>query len=106
MDILIEFILDLLFEGLFEGASNKRVPKPLRIIFIVILVLIYAAIIGAFVIIGVSIINKGNTGGGVVIIVCGLVLAALIVWGVFRERRKRLEKKQREQYDKWQGRSF
>lgn len=96
MDILIDLILEMLFEGLFAGASSKRVPGPLRVIFIIILLLIYAAFIGIFVLMGVSLIDEGSKGGGVAMIVFGLAVAALLLWMVFRERRKKLEKMQRE----------
>ncbi|MBQ9870119.1 MAG: hypothetical protein IJM32_10725 [Ruminococcus sp.] len=104
MDILIEFILELLFEGLFAGASSKRVPGPLRVIFIIILLLIYAAFIGIFVLIGSALISKGNIGGGVAIIACGLAVAVLLLWMVFRERRKKLERMHAEQSSNIQGR--
>ena len=96
--------IELLFEGLFAGASSKRVPKPLRIIFIIILLIIYAAFIGIFVLIGVSLISEGNKGGGVAMIVFGLAVAALLLWMVFRERRKKLERMQAEQSSNYQGR--
>ena len=58
----------------------------------IILILIYAALIGLFIAMGVGLINEGDTGGGVVIILFGLVIAALLLWMVFRERRKKLER--------------
>lgn len=106
MDILIEFILNLLFEGAFMGATDRRVPKPIRIIFLVFLALIYGVIIAAVEIIGLQLISEGKTAGGILVLLCALAVAALVVWGVISERRKQLEKIRKSQNDRWQGGYF
>ncbi len=106
MDILIEFILNLLFEGAFMGATDRRVPKPIRIIFLVFLALIYGVIIAAVEIIGLQLISEGKTAGGILVLLCALAVAALVVWGVISERRKQLEKIRKSLNDRRQGGSF
>lgn len=49
MELLIEFLFDLFFEGAEEIAKDPKMPKPLRIAagsFIVLLILAVVAIVG------------------------------------------------------------
>jgi len=45
MDLILEFLLDLLLEGSVGAISEKRVPLPIRIVAAIILVVAYVGLI-------------------------------------------------------------
>lgn len=62
MEYLIEFILELVFEGGLEATKSNKVPRPIRYIILSIIVLLFIAIIvliylTAFIILKESIIG-------------------------------------------------
>ena len=62
MEYLIEFILELVFEGGLEATKNNKVPKPIRYIILGIIALLFIVVIGiiyltAFLILKQSIIG-------------------------------------------------
>lgn len=59
MGCIIELIIDVFFDGLIEGAVNKKVPLILRIVCGIILFLVYGALIALF----VSIFLRENSIG-------------------------------------------
>ena len=67
MDFLIELIGEIFIEGLFELATNKKVPKIIRYPLFALFVLLYLGIIGLLVLLGIK-LYVGNK------------LAALILW--------------------------
>ncbi len=46
MEYLIEFILELVFEGGLEATKSNKVPKPIRYIILIIIALFFITIIG------------------------------------------------------------
>lgn len=72
---MLEFVLDLIFDILFEGSayvleSKKLLPTPIRIIASIIVVLLYLGISGVCVYIGVSSWLESQ------------ILAAVLFWGL------------------------
>ena len=49
MDIILDIIFELLFEGAVEASRHPKVPKPVRIILIILLASFYLLLIGIFV---------------------------------------------------------
>ena len=45
MDLILEFLLDLLLEGSVGAISEKRVPLPIRIVAAIILAVAYVGLI-------------------------------------------------------------
>ena len=91
MDILYEFLIDLILEGAMEGSKSNRIPKPIRIILITFLLLFYAAIIGIIMFVGVeAIIYDNNILGGIIIIAVGLLI---LISCIVKFRQIYLEKK-------------
>lgn len=48
MDIMIEIIIEILFEGAMEAVENKWIPKVIRIILAVLLLAFYFGLVGLF----------------------------------------------------------
>ena len=67
MDFLIELIGEIFIEGLFELATNKKVPKIIRYPLFLLFVLLYLGIIGLLVLLGIKLYVDNK-------------LAALILW--------------------------
>ena len=53
MDILFEFLFELVFEGMMETAKSKKVPMVIRIIAGVLVSAFFLAVIGVIVLIGI-----------------------------------------------------
>ena len=45
--MILEFIINIIFDGTFEMANSKKVPMLLRIIFAVVLIALYLSVFGA-----------------------------------------------------------
>ena len=43
---MLEFIIEVIFEGSFEMSNAKKVPMPLRILFAVVLIALYLSVFG------------------------------------------------------------
>ena len=80
MDLILEIIFELLFEGAAHVAGSKKVPKWIRYPLAIIILLFIAAIIGLILWIGISSL-KENIFGGIIAILIGLVL---LVCGVMK----------------------
>lgn len=83
MDLLIELVMEIVFEGTFELAAGKRVPMPVRILCGVLVALIYIAGVGVMLLCGVLVIKDGNTVPGIVImalgVLCGIMAARAFI---------------------------
>ena len=69
LDILIEILIELIFEGSSELLKNNKVPKWIRII----IASIFISIIFALIVLGILILRKSIIGG-IIIIGFGLFL--------------------------------
>lgn len=82
----MELILDLLFEffvdGSIEALGNKKVPKPLRIVALVFLIIVFGGIISLCIFFGIVDKNWILIAAGVFI----LVIVAATFWKVLRHR--------------------
>ena len=67
MDFLIELIGEVFIEGLFELATNKKVPKIIRYPLFSLFVLLYLGVIGLLVLLGIKLYVDNK-------------LASLILW--------------------------
>ena len=73
MEFLFEILLELILEGTMEASQNKKVPKPVRVVLIVLISAFYLSVIGLILFIGVS-CWKTNKIGGLIIITIGSVI--------------------------------
>lgn len=91
MDILIEFVFDLVFGVTIEASKSSKVPKPIRYILIIFLALFYLAVFGLMAFMGIS-ICKDNLIGGLIILLFTLGLLILSIYKFKKEYNKRIEK--------------
>ncbi|MBR6613757.1 MAG: hypothetical protein IKK84_03220 [Clostridia bacterium] len=79
MEDLIEFLIELVFEAGVEASENKKVPKALRVLLAIIIILLYLLSAGLILLVGVLMLEE-TILGGIAMLVLGLViLVALFV---------------------------
>ena len=71
MDLIIEFILELVLEGSINAASNRKAPPVLRILAIILLACVYLLLTVGLILIGIG--SKST-----VMIVIGAVLTVVL----------------------------
>ena len=79
MEILFEFLFELIVEGSFEILGEKKVPIVLRILAAVVVLALYVGLVGLFVYIGITYDNVIIVGLGVFIAIIGII-AFLHAW--------------------------
>lgn len=79
MDILFEFLIELLLEGCFEASKCRKIPKWLRYIFIAIIVFFFLGIIGLIFFLGIILLNKHLPVGIIIILLAIFMLIAGII---------------------------
>ena len=81
MEILFEFIGDMLFELLLMGGEHavksSKTPKPLRIILATLALLFFIAVIGLIIWAGIAAIMNGSVAGGIFTAFRGLLHLSL-----------------------------
>lgn len=89
MDVLIEFLLELVLDGAIEGSQSKRIPKALRLI---LLAIPFLLVIGLFVLIMYEGILWLNVLLGALII-AAVIGYVVLAYRILREipRKKRNE---------------
>ena len=84
-DIIFEILFDLLIEGSLEAAQSRRVPMPLRIVMLGILIAIYGGIL--YVIVSIAIEHKSAVAW--IIAVLYVVFAGLFIRKKYQEYKSR-----------------
>ena len=83
MDIVFEFVTELLLEligkGIYDASRSSRVPKPLRIFLIILILLFFTAFIGIFFLISFLLFKNDNTIGGIVLCLFGCLMLFLCI---------------------------
>lgn len=96
MELLLEFVIELFFEIIIDGGMelqhNEKVPKWIRVILAVIIVLFFATIIIGCIVLGALILKK-TLLGGCALIVLGVVFLVCAVWKLLK-RKKQMDKLQ------------
>lgn len=83
MEYLFEFILELVFESSIEASKNPRVPKWLRYLLIIIIVLFFIGVIVMIFFTGILMI-KENMIAGILINLIGLLM---LIIGIIKFRK-------------------
>lgn len=82
----MEFILELLFEIIIEGSlelgTHRKVPMPLRILALLVVVLVYGLLIGVLFLIGYDAAKEGNTGVAGMMYVIDALIFVLVIYAV------------------------
>ena len=82
-------MIDLILEGSIEVSKSKKVPKLIRYILILLVVLFFVGVIGLILYIGICTLEE-NILYGIIVILFGLFLLTL---SIFRFRKIYLDKK-------------
>ncbi len=72
MELLFEFILELIFEGSIELSKSRKIPKYIRYPLIIFIILFFIAVIGLIFLTGILSI-KQNIFIGIFFILIGLL---------------------------------
>ena len=78
MELLIEFILELAFEGTLELSTSRKIPNWIRYPLIVLIGLFFAAFIGLILLIGLLLLQD-MWYFGIVLLAFGLIFAVCAV---------------------------
>lgn len=89
----MDFVLELLLEGGIEAGKDKRIPRSVRYVLIVLIALFFIAVFGLLIWMGIIACRKTLLGGGIIIL-SGLFL---LVWSAIHVRRVYVQR--RKEYD-------
>lgn len=88
MDIILEFLLEIILEGTFELGTSKKVCLPIRILLLLICLLIYGTVIGVIVLVGVGLWQEGSRPLSLMVFGLAAALALLVVYKLVKQYRK------------------
>ena len=78
MELLIEFLVDLILEGSLEISEDERMPKWLRYICLTIVIIVFSIVIIGLFVLGVY-IGKENIYAGIFCILIAFILLISVV---------------------------
>ena len=84
MELLFEFLGELLFEGLVEVIQNKKVSKWIRYPLLGLVSVFYLAIMGLLVMVGYRLFQTRELVGGIAIVFCVVLLCLLFITFLFK----------------------
>ena len=76
MDFFIELIGEIFIEGLFELATNRKVPKIIRYPLLTLFILLYSALVGLLILLGIRLYFDNKL---VSFVLFGLAIILLII---------------------------
>lgn len=86
-EILAEIIVELFFESAIEGAKCSKLPKWLRIVLLLIVIIAFTAVIAFMIFLGVLAL-KNNVIAGIVVILASVLIALALILKTFKEIEK------------------
>lgn len=90
MDLIIEIIIDLILETGVEASKSGKVPKPIRLFLVSLIIFFFIGVVALFYLVGILVI-KENLIGGIIM----LTFATLMLFlAVYRFRKMYIEKKE------------
>lgn len=96
MEYIVELILDLFLVGSIEASQNVKVPKPLRYLLLILLIMFFTFIIGLIIFLGIEVLNK-NTYAGLFLIMVGLFM---LITCIIKFQKVYMHKKERKEIRK------
>ena len=93
----MDLLLELLLEGGIEASKDRRIPKPIRYVLIVLIALFFIAVFGLLIWMGILACRKTLLGGGIVILF-GLLL---LVWSAIQFRRVYVQRRQQNDHPQY-----
>lgn len=94
MEVVLEFLFELILDGSVELSTNRKVPKPLRILAVIVLLIVYCGLILLLGIIMMECWQAGNTTSFAVVAVIGLGIILMLAYAArkkYKEFRGRKE---------------
>ena len=86
---IFETLMEFLLESAIEGSKSSKVPKPVRIILKVIVIAVYAALIGLFLLIAFVAFRDGDTGMGIFMLVLTILFTVVFIVKVLRVKKRK-----------------
>lgn len=87
MEVLLEFIGELFFEGIFELMKNRNVPKLIRLISGIIFGFIYGGLLYILVRIIIQMFQSGQIVFGIFFILVMLLLICAVISCIRKEKK-------------------
>ena len=87
MEILLEFLGELFFEGIFELMKNRNVPKLVRLIAGIIFGFVYGGLLYVFVRIIIQMFQNGQIIFGIFFILVMLLLICSVIFCIRKEKK-------------------
>lgn len=96
MDLLIEIILELLFEGGAEICANRKISKWIRypilfVFFTIVFIIVFGAIF-----LGISVL-KTNLSAGLILLTIGLIMLVCIILKFRKQYIEKIKEKEEEE---------
>lgn len=88
MDILFEFLFELVFEGMMETAKSKKVPMVIRIIAGILVSAFFLAVIGVIVLIGI-LSFKDNKPFSVIMFILAIIFTIALILKIVKYIKKK-----------------
>lgn len=89
MDLIFEIVGEVLIEGAFEIASNKKVSKWIRYPILILIISFYSFIVGTFVYLGLSFFNENILISIIMFLIAIFLIIMIII--VFIKNKKTFE---------------
>lgn len=85
MELLLEFIFDLIGEIIIDGSKESWIPKPVRIFFLILFLGVYITLTGLFIFVAIK-----NDNILLKVLFAGLAIGfiALIIWHIINVVKK------------------
>lgn len=96
IEFIVEVVLDILFEGSMELSVNKKMPKWLRRLALLVLLIVFGGIIGIFLYISYEALQEGDTVASMVGLIVAIGLGICFIWGFISKYREINQKNKKE----------
>ncbi|MDE5539563.1 MAG: hypothetical protein K2J20_03675 [Bacilli bacterium] len=83
MELLVEFIGEIILEGAVELIKSKKVPLGIRIFLILLVSGLYLGLVVVFLYLGIKGL-KDNIFISLIVIIMGLFILGLYVWFIYK----------------------
>lgn len=96
LDALFEIIFDVILEGSFEAATNKKVPLVIRILCVILWLAVFGGFISLFVYLGVKAFLETHIVFGIVFTLIGILFVFLLKYVLYDKIKKAHSKPEEE----------
>lgn len=93
MEVLLEFIFEIILEGSVELSTNRKVPTPFRILATLVLLVVYGGLIAIVVMIMQECWQEGNMAAFWVVTIIGVGILVMLAYAARKKYKEMREKK-------------